>query len=75
MNATLYMANGPPWISRMSGYFFAASKSGGFTTQPCTFALPLEVKSISSVFARCLPVNKPALTLVSLVISPGRRRL
>ena len=26
--------NGPPWISRISGYFFDASNDGGFTIQP-----------------------------------------
>src|SRR4051794_4084099 len=28
---------GPPWMRNFTGYFFAASKSGGFTMKPSTF--------------------------------------
>jgi len=33
LKATLYIENGPPWISRISGYFFAGSNDGGLTIQ------------------------------------------
>src|SRR3954452_21303526 len=32
---------GPPWIRNFTGYFFDASKSGGFTMKPSTF-LPID---------------------------------
>ena len=68
------MPNGPPWISRISGYFFDGSKDGGFTIQPITFVLPVDVYVISSVFASCLPASTSPFTSVSLVICGCARR-
>src|SRR5262245_11807241 len=65
LNATLYIENGPPCISRISGYFFDASNDGGFTIQPCTFVLPVDVYQTSSTFASCLPCSTSPLTSVS----------
>src|SRR6266550_9618687 len=75
LKATLYIANGPPWISRMSGYFFDASKDGGFTIHPWTLVLPDEVYQISSIFASCLPASTSPLTSVSVAICAGLLRL
>ena len=49
----------------MSGYLFDASNDGGFTIQPCTFVLPVDVYQTSSVFASYLPVRTSPLTSVS----------
>src|SRR5437762_10060800 len=74
LNATLYIENGPPWISRINGYFFEASNDGGLTTQPWTFVFPVDVYQTSSTFAICFPASTSPFTSVSLVILPGCRR-
>ena len=40
------MAWGPPWICRISGYFFAGSKSGGLTIHPSMRRSSVEVYRI-----------------------------
>src|SRR4026209_2221987 len=63
---------GPPWISRISGYFREGSKEGGLTTQPCTLAPPLEVYQSSSTSPSRVPLNRSALTSVSCSSWAGR---
>src|SRR5689334_6093444 len=59
----------------MSGYFLDGSNDGGFTIQPCTFVLLLDVYQISSVCGTCLPASRSSLTFVSFVTAPGVLRL
>src|SRR3954454_19712262 len=45
---------GPPWIRNFTGYFFAASKFGGFTMNPCTFFFSAPVNQNGS--AGCMEI-------------------
>jgi hypothetical protein len=54
----------------MSGYFLLASKDGGFTTQPMTFALPVDGYVISSILASCFPCSTSPFTSVIFRICP-----
>src|SRR5215207_11367165 len=51
----------------MSGYFFDASKPGGFTTQPWILRPSFDVYQISSVCASSFPPSTSSLTAVSWV--------
>lgn len=58
-------------MSRMSGYFFDGSKSGGFTIHPCTFMPSFDVNQISSAWPSVFPVRTSAFTSVSQLMADG----
>src|SRR5690349_21980800 len=65
LKATLYIECGPPWISRINGYFFFASKLGGLTTQPWILKPSTDVYQISSWLPSAFPKSTSSFTDVS----------
>ena len=60
-----YAAWGPPWMSRINGYFFAEEKSGGFWIHAWIFFPSKLVYQISSGSVRFKLENSFSLTFVS----------
>ena len=59
-----YAECGPPWISRISGYFFDGSKSGGLRIQPWIFLPSKLLYQISSGSLCWMSLKSSSLTCV-----------
>ena len=67
MKVLPYAECGPPWISRIIGYFFDASKPGGLRIQPWIFLPSKLVYQISSGSFIVSWLNRSSLNVVSFL--------